>query len=191
MSGDEDSGAGPPSSPSSPTAKGVGEALLDGLPFSVGSMIAGQYRVDRVLGAGGMGVVLAGRHVALDQRVAIKVLKPSAIDNPEFVARFDREARASARLRSEHVARVLDVGRSESGLPYMVMEYLSGKDLSAVVRERGPLPVMDAADYVMQACEGLAEAHRAGIVHRDLKPANLFLTKATDGSPLVKVLRPG
>jgi serine/threonine protein kinase len=177
-----------PSNPSTSTLKGAGEALLEGLPFRVGSTIAGKYRIDRVLGAGGMGIILAGHHVALDQRVAIKVLKPSALDNAEFVARFSREARAAARLRSEHVARVLDVGQSETGLPYMVMEYLSGKDLSRVVRERGPLPIVDATEYVIQACEGLAEAHRAGIVHRDLKPANLFLTQATDGTPLVKVL---
>jgi eukaryotic-like serine/threonine-protein kinase len=185
---DDDQGDSSASAPSVSTLKGASEALLEGLPFSVGSIIAGKYRVDRVLGAGGMGIILAGHHVALDQRVAIKVLKPSTLDNAELVARFSREARAAARLRSEHVARVLDVGQSETGLPYMVMEYLSGKDLSRIVRERGPLPVVDAAEYVLQACEGLAEAHRAGIVHRDLKPANLFLTKATDGTPLVKVL---
>ncbi|MBX3191690.1 MAG: protein kinase [Labilithrix sp.] len=175
-------------SSSSGTSVGIGPVMLEGLPFAVGDTIAGKYRVDRVLGAGGMGVILAGHHVQLDQRVAIKVLKPSAIDNAEYVARFGREARAAAKLRSEHVARVLDVGQTETGLPYMVMEYLSGRDLSQVVREAGSLRIVEAIEYVIQACEGLAEAHRAGIVHRDLKPANLFLTKHTDGTPLVKVL---
>ncbi len=164
------------------------QAQPQGLPFEIGSLIAGKYRVDRVLGAGGMGVIFAGHHTALDQRVAIKILKPNAIDNAEFVTRFGREARAAARLKSEHVARVLDVGETEKGLPYMVMEYLSGKDLSRIVREKGPLAVQDACEYVLQACEALAEAHAAGIIHRDLKPANLFLTKGTDGTDLVKVL---
>ncbi len=159
-----------------------------GLPFSVGDVIAGKYRVDKVLGAGGMGLVLAGYHVALDQRVAIKVLKPQALDNPEYVTRFGREARAAAKLRGEHVARVLDVGHLEGGLPYMVLEYLHGKDLSQIVKERGTLSVTETADYVLQACEAIAEAHRAGIVHRDLKPANLFVTKRHDGSTIVKVL---
>jgi serine/threonine protein kinase len=159
-----------------------------GLPFGVGDVIAGKYRVDKVLGAGGMGLVLAGHHVALDQRVAIKVLKPQALDNPEYVARFAREARAAAKLRGEHIARVLDVGQLETGLPYMVLEYLHGKDLSQIVKERGTLSVTETADYVIQACEAIAEAHRAGIVHRDIKPANLFVTKRHDGSTIVKVL---
>ncbi|MBS2014939.1 MAG: serine/threonine protein kinase [Deltaproteobacteria bacterium] len=171
-----------PSEPSSSSTTSIG------MPFEIGSVIAGKYRIDRILGAGGMGVIFAGHHAALDQRVAIKVLKPSAIDNAEFVARFGREARAAAKLRSEHVARVIDVGESDKGLPFMVMEYLSGKDLSRVLKDGGPLPIEDACEYVLQACEGLAEAHAAGIVHRDLKPANLFLTTGTDGTPLVKVL---
>ena len=155
-------------------------------PVAEGEVLAGKYRVEKVLGVGGMGVVVAATHATLRQKVAIKFLLPGASD--EVVQRFLREARAAVRLRSDHVARVIDVGELESGAPFMVMEYLAGSDLSAVLRDRGALPIDEAVDYVLQACEAIAEAHVAGIVHRDLKPANLFLTKAPDGSPSVKVL---
>jgi eukaryotic-like serine/threonine-protein kinase len=158
------------------------------LPLPEGTVIAGKYRVDRALAAGGMGIVLLGRHVQLGQKVAIKMLRPSALEKPDVVERFAREARAAARIKSEHVARVIDVGETEEGLPYMIMEYLEGVDLSQRLRQGGALPVQQAVDYVLQACEALAEAHRLGIVHRDLKPANLFLTERADGSPLVKIL---
>jgi serine/threonine-protein kinase len=157
-------------------------------PVREGEVLAGKYRVERVLGVGGMGVVVAAQHLALDRRVAIKFLLPEAATNPEVVARFAREARAAVRIESEHVARVIDVGALESGAPYMVMEYLVGTDLAHRVAEQGALPIEEAVDYVLQACEAIAEAHAAGIVHRDLKPANLFLTRRADGSALVKVL---
>jgi eukaryotic-like serine/threonine-protein kinase len=153
-----------------------------------GDVLAGKYRVDSVLGRGGMGVVLAATHLQLDQRVAIKMLLPETLNNPDLIARFSQEARATVRIQSEHVVRVLDVGALESGAPYMVMEHLVGSDLAQLVKRRGPLPLPDAIDFVLQACEALAEAHRIGIVHRDLKPANQFLTARTDGSPVVKVL---
>ncbi len=153
-----------------------------------GELIAGKYLVERQLGAGGMGVVLSARHVDLGEQFAIKVVSPAFAKHPEAVGRFMREARAAARIKSEHVARVHDVGKLESGAPYMVMEHLTGIDLDRVVRERGPLPIDEALDYVLQACEAIAEAHAAGIIHRDLKPANLFLAHRADGSPLVKVL---
>src|SRR5580700_4611207 len=156
------------------------------MPIAVGQVLAGKYRVERVLGRGGMGMVVAAEHLHLRQKVAIKFLLPDATD--EVVARFLREARSAARIRSEHVARVLDVAELPDGAPYMVMEYLDGSDLSRVLRKRGPLPIEDAVDYVLQAGEAIAEAHMAGIVHRDLKPANLFLTTAADGSATVKVL---
>ncbi|HEY5374115.1 MAG TPA: serine/threonine-protein kinase [Polyangiaceae bacterium] len=153
-----------------------------------GQILGGKYRVDRVLGAGGMGMVVAATHLHLDERVAIKFLLPEAMGNPEAVARFGREARAAVKIRGEHVARVIDVGAFENGAPYMVMEYLDGRDLSALITERGALSPADAVDAVLQACEALAEAHALGIVHRDLKPANLFLTRRPDGTPSVKVL---
>ena len=158
------------------------------LPVCYGDVLAGKYRVERVLGAGGMGLVVAARHIELDELFAIKFMLPAAVVDPVAVERFLREARASARLKSEHVARVHDVGRLETGAPYMVMEHLSGSDLKSVVVERGALPLAEVVTYVIQACEAIAEAHSLGIVHRDLKPANLFLTTRLNGSPCVKVL---
>lgn len=160
--------------------------MTDAVP-SPGQVLAGKFRVERVLGKGGMGMVVAARHIHLDDRVAIKVLLPEMI-NAEIVARFIREAQAAVRIRSEHVARVSDVGALDDGAPYMVMEYLDGQDLSQVLADRGALSVDEVVEYVLQACAALAEAHALGIAHRDLKPANLFLTRRVDGSPCVKVL---
>jgi serine/threonine-protein kinase len=153
-----------------------------------GDVLAGKYRVERVLGKGGMGYVVAAIHTQLEERVAVKFLMPELCVQEEPVTRFLREARAAVRIRSEHVARVLDVGVLDDGAPYMVMEYLDGYDLSAELDRRMQLSVADAVDYILQASEAIAEAHARGIVHRDLKPANLFLTSRADGSPLVKVL---
>lgn len=154
-----------------------------------GRIIGGKYLVERELGAGGMGIVLGAMHLQLKERVAIKVLSPEAARTNEARARFLREARAAVKIKSEHVARVMDVSTLEDGTtPIMVMEYLQGSDLQAVLRDEGPLPLVDAVDYLLQACEALAEAHALGIVHRDIKPANLFLTRRADGSPCVKVL---
>jgi serine/threonine-protein kinase len=150
-------------------------------------VLAGKFKVERVLGAGGMGVVVAARHLELDERVAVKFLLSEAALNGEAAARFVREARAAVKIKSEHVARVIDVGRMDTGAPYMVMEYLEGSDLSARLAA-GPIAIDDAVDYVLQACDAMAEAHALGIVHRDLKPANLFLTQRSDGSAVVKVL---
>ncbi len=130
-------------------------------------------------------MVVQARHLELHQPVAIKILLLR--DDGEQVARFMQEARAAVRLRSEHVAKVTDVGRLPDGTPYMVMEFLEGENLASV-SERCPLAVEDAATFMLQACEGVAEAHSLGIVHRDLKPANLFLTRNARGRPLVKVL---
>jgi serine/threonine-protein kinase len=157
-------------------------------PVQEGEVLAGKYRVERVLGVGGMGVVVAALHIGLDERVAIKFLLPEALGNPEAVARFAREARAAVKIKSLHVARVSDVGVLETGAPYMVMEFLQGQDLSQRVRDHGPLSIQEAVDFILQACEAIAEAHALGMVHRDLKPANLFLTRMADGSPCVKVL---
>ncbi len=154
---------------------------------SVGDILADKYRVERVLGAGGMGVVVAAMHLELDEKVAIKFLLDDADLESEHAERFLREARAAVKIKSEHVARVIDVGRLPSRAPYMVMEYLEGADLNDYVA-RKKLQVEDAVDYVIQACEAMSVAHRAGIVHRDLKPANLFRAKRPDGSVVIKVL---
>lgn len=153
-----------------------------------GDLLAGKYRVEQVLGAGGMGYVVAATHEQLGQRVAVKLLAPELCENEDSVTRFLREARAAVKIRSEHVARVIDVGELTNGSPYMVMEFLSGQDLADVLDLPGQLEIPDAIDYVLQASEAVAEAHSIGLIHRDLKPANLFLTNRADGSPLVKVL---
>ena len=153
-----------------------------------GDLIGGKYRVDRIVGAGGMGVVVAATHTELDQPVALKFILPEAISGKDAVERFLREARSVARLKSEHVARIFDVGRDGSGNPYMVLELLEGLDLAKLTKQKGPFAVADAVEYVLQACEGLVEAHAAGIVHRDLKPQNLFVSRRLNGLPLVKLL---
>ena len=158
-------------------------------PVREGDVLASKYRVEKVLGIGGMGVVVAAHHLELDERVALKFLLPAAAANTELVERFLREARASVRLKGAHVAKTLDVGRLADNCPYIVMEYLEGHDLHVEIRNgAGNLPITTAISYVLQAAEGLAEAHSRGIVHRDLKPGNLFLTRGVDGHPLVKVL---
>jgi serine/threonine protein kinase len=158
------------------------------LPVPLGSVVAGKYRLDRVIGAGGMGVVVAATQIELERHVALKFLLPEAAKDPDIVGRFSREARAAARIQGEHVARVLDVGVVEGGPPYLVMEYLEGADLSQRIAEARRLPLEEIAAYLLQACEALAEAHAAGIVHRDLKPANLFLAVRPDRSRMVKLL---
>jgi eukaryotic-like serine/threonine-protein kinase len=168
---------------------GVGEASANASEVvTAGEVIAGKFRVERILGAGGMGVVVEARDVDLEDRVAIKLLLPAALERPDIVARFRREARAAVKIKSEHIARVIDVGSRDDGSPFIVMEYLEGYDLSKPIRKNGRLPVRTAIDYMLQACEALAEAHALGIVHRDIKPPNLFLTLRPDGSPCIKVL---
>lgn len=158
------------------------------VPVQPGDLISGKFRVEQVLGTGGVGIVVAARHLQLGERVALKFLLPDATRSEVDVARFCREAQAVVRLKSEHVARVIDVGALDSGSPYIVMEYLIGTDLAELLEGGGPITPEDAVDYVLQACEAIAEAHSIGLIHRDLKPSNLFLTERADGSPLIKVL---
>lgn len=156
--------------------------------LQVGSILLGKYRVEKVLGQGGMGIVVAARHEQLGELFAIKMMLPEALTYQDARERFMREARSAARLKSEHVARVHDVGTFENGAPYMIMEHLTGGDLSGVLDRRGPLPVGESALYVYQACEAVAEAHALGIVHRDLKPSNMFLTRRPNDTACVKVI---
>jgi serine/threonine-protein kinase len=163
------------------------DEIPEGLP-RVGETLAGKYTVRRLIACGGMGAVYEVHHEILDQAVALKVLLPEAAEHAGAASRFINEARASARIRNEHVAQVMDVGRLDDGSAYIVLELLRGSDLARLLEERGPLPLEDAVDYVLQACEAVAEAHALGIIHRDLKPANLFLAQREKGPPLVKVL---
>jgi serine/threonine-protein kinase len=152
----------------------------------VGALFAQRYRVEGILGEGGMGRVLAARSDD-GMRVAIKVLLPEAAKNPEVVDRFLREAKSAGRIRGPNVARVYEVAPLEDGTPYMVMEHLDGSDLQTIIETRGAIPVAQAIDWVLEACEAVAEAHLQNLVHRDLKPANLFLAR-TDAGEVVKVL---
>ena len=152
-----------------------------------GDRIDGKYVVGEPIGEGGMGIVFGGEHARLRQAVAIKVLAPKYAADAQCRARFLREARAAASLRSERTVRIFDVGTTESDLPFLVMERLVGESLEARL-ERGILPVDVALDICGQALEALSEAHTRGLVHRDLKPGNLFLTPKDDGAVAVKVL---
>jgi eukaryotic-like serine/threonine-protein kinase len=155
-------------------------------PVLPGETLAGKYRVERILGQGGMGVVVAAKHIDLDERVAIKFLlgEPSTA----AVDRFLREARAAVKVKGEHVCRVLDFGRLETGEPYIVMEHLEGLDLARLLEKEGAQPVAAAVGWIVEASDALAEAHALGIIHRDVKPANVFLAKRRDGTTSAKVL---
>ncbi|MBS2014683.1 MAG: serine/threonine protein kinase [Deltaproteobacteria bacterium] len=160
---------------------------LGGIPLDAGDILAKKYRLEKLVGEGGTGVVVSAQHLQLEQRVAIKFLR-TALASEEIRARFEREAHAIGQIESEHVVLVLEVGELEDHCPYMVMEFLEGRDLARVLKEDGPLPVEDAVDCMLQVCEALAQAHAQGIVHRDLKPANLFLTRTEENAPHVKVV---
>lgn len=155
---------------------------------AVGDLFASKYRIERCIGRGGMGAVFRARHEMLDQSVAIKVLLPEIAADKGAVARFLNEARASAKIRSDHVAKVVDVDTLPNGSAYMVLELLEGSDLATVISSQGPVPVAQAASYLLQALDAVAQAHVLGIVHRDLKPANLFLANRPDGTSTIKVL---
>jgi eukaryotic-like serine/threonine-protein kinase len=160
---------------------------VPGLP-QAGEVLGGRIALQRVIGIGGMGCVMAAQHLTLGTPVAVKFMRPALARDLESVTRFVREARAAVRIRSEHVVRIMDVATLPSGVPYIVMEHLDGCNLDEFVSESGPLPVADAVGYLLQAGDAIAEAHALGIVHRDLKPGNLFLTHRPGGAPLVKVL---
>ncbi len=154
----------------------------------IGQVFLDKYRVESILGQGGMGVVVECTHLALNERVALKMLRQDVLLDPDAVERFMREAQAAAKLKSEYVAKVRDVGTLENGTPFMVMEYLDGQDLGVLLEERTFLPAPWATELILQTCEGLSEAHSLGIVHRDVKPTNLFVTWRPDGTALIKVL---
>ncbi|MCC6901004.1 MAG: serine/threonine protein kinase [Polyangiaceae bacterium] len=140
-----------------------------------GSLLAGKYEILRRVGEGGMGVVYEALHQRLGERVAIKLLREQDRQSTEVVARFEREARMAAKLKSANVARIHDVDTMPDGTPFIVMEFLEGRDLDMELARRGPLPILEGVDYVLQACSAVQEAHERGIIHRDLKPHNLFL----------------
>jgi eukaryotic-like serine/threonine-protein kinase len=154
------------------------------LPDLTGTVVAGKYRVEQLLGQGGMGSVWAGRHVTLGQLVAIKFVHPKLVGSAEARRRFDNEAKAAARIKSRHAVAVHDHGVSETGQPYIVMEYLEGEALERAIRRRGKLPFSEVVQIVAQSARALSAAHEAHIIHRDLKPDNIFLAKDSEASKL-------
>ncbi|HHH11786.1 MAG TPA: serine/threonine protein kinase, partial [Sorangium sp.] len=148
-----------------------------------GTIVADKYRIVRPLGQGGMGTVYLVQHVKTDERLAMKVLNAAVVNSPAARERFRREARTPARIDSDHVARVVDsdIASALGDAPFIVMEYLKGRDLQALSDEAGPLPPKEVITYLRQTARALDKAHRMGIVHRDLKPENLFLVKRDDG----------
>lgn len=159
------------------------------IPSSIreGMIIDRRYRVEKVLGQGGMGMVLKGTQLALSRPVAIKLMLPNVLGSADSFLRFEREAKVLAQLSHPHIVQVIDNGVFGDHA-YLVMEYLEGKDLAAVLDERIVLPIGEAVQYLLQTCDAVHEAHEQGIIHRDLKPANMFLTKGRSGSARIKVL---
>ena len=158
------------------------------LPLSPGEIVDGRYAITRLIGTGSMGFVFSAARATLGDEVAIKVLRREILSDAQLVARFAQEARVAAKIKSEHVACVFDVGHLPDGAPFIVMERLEGKDLRWVLAERGTLPVELAVDYALQVCEALAIAHANGITHRDIKPENLFASRQGQGDDIIKVL---
>lgn len=153
-----------------------------------GTFISGKYRVERVLGVGGMGCVVAAQNLQLEQRVALKFLPPEALGSTESAERFERQARTAAKLKGEHAVRVLDLAQLDTGRPFMVLEYLEGHDLARELTACGSLPVEDALRFVLEVCEALAEAHAAHVVHGDLGLRRLFLAERPGERSRIKVL---
>src|SRR5262249_5578733 len=164
---------------------------MDGLERYVGQVLDEKYRLERLLGRGGMGAVYLASHMGTDRYVALKLIAPQFMRNQEFVERFKREARAAGRLRHPNVVDVTDFGFSGHGdnrVAYLVMEYLDGCTLSDVLAEEDRLPLYWVVDILEQVCGAVHEAHQQGIVHRDLKPDNIWLEPNGLGGYRVKVL---
>ena len=164
-----------------------GEIGTSPADLSPGTVLKGCYRIERRLGAGGMGTVYLARHLEIDKRVAIKILGPESVHRPQLKERFLREARATASIDDEHVIAIHDFGAAPSGVVFFVMEYLQGVDLAELIRHHAPLPWPRARDIALQICGALAAAHARGVVHRDMKPANVFRVDRS-GAEFIKVL---
>ncbi len=152
-----------------------------------GSVVMGRYTIQKVIGRGGMATVYLARNQETERLVALKILDPEISNDPSYVERFRREARAAGRIRSDHVVAIYDLGTDDSGTLVLVMEYLEGQTVQQALRN-GRLPLQRAMILGRQLCEGLAAAHENGVIHRDLKPANLFVEKLTGGAEKLKVL---
>jgi serine/threonine-protein kinase len=203
-------GSGSPGSPPRP-AVGAGAGAIErtatvgtrapsssAQTLSPGDVLANRYRIERLLGRGGMGAVYLAHDEVLDDTVALKVIAAAfAADEAQLVERFRREAAAARKVSSPSVIRIHDLGEARPGLLYLSMEYFPGRTLAEVITTRGLVPISDCVDYLQQICTGLAAAHDAGVIHRDLKPQNVLvgernsvklidfgLAKATSGAGL-------
>lgn len=165
---------------------GVPPAAASGA-FRTGDVLDGKYRIERVIAEGGIAIVVQAEQLGLDRHVAIKLLRPEVLADREIVEHFRSEGSLAAKIKSEHVVRIHDVGEGAGIGPYMVMELLEGYDLEHRVQS-GAMPMHEAVDYVLQACDALAEAHHLRIVHRDIKPANLFLAERPPRAPILKII---
>jgi eukaryotic-like serine/threonine-protein kinase len=160
----------------------------DDLSRLTGTLVGGKYRVDRMIGRGGMGAVFSATNTAIGKRVALKFLGREAARDPAATLRFQREAQAAGMIESEHIVHVFDAGTSPDGLPFLVMELLTGEDLRARLNRDERLSIPEAVKIASEVLRALVRAHAAGIVHRDLKPDNVFLCRRDDGSDLVKIV---
>lgn len=158
------------------------------LPVEVGEVVMGRYRIDRLVGLGGMGCVFEAHHLTLNQRVALKFLLPELAADSSAADRFVREARASVRLVTEHVGRVLDLGELDNGAPCLIMEFLDGETMEKRLSRDGPFAPEVAVACLNDVISGISAAHQLGIIHRDLKPANLFFARKPQGGEVLKVL---
>jgi serine/threonine-protein kinase len=154
----------------------------------IGTIIDGKYRLDKLLGEGGMGSVYAATHVFMDKHVAVKLIHSELAHIEEVAKRFEREARSSSRLSSPHCITVTDFGKTENGELFLVMEILKGEELDEKIKKRGALPAAKAINITIQILKGLAHAHSKGVIHRDLKPENIFLITHGEESDFVKIL---
>ena len=174
--------------PLSPAPVPITRSATPPSPLALGDVVAERYRIEAVIGSGGMGIVYEAKHVSLGTKVAVKVIRPDIAQNSSLWKRFAREARALAALHNKHVVRVHDAGTLPSGLRYLVMELLIGTDLRRLLQEAGPMPAARAVDYVLQVCSALGDAHRLHIIHRDVKPENIFLARYRAAEPTIKLL---
>jgi len=169
----------------SPFADTLDDVSTDPL---IGKLVAGRYRIVRLLGEGGMGTVYRAMQETIEKRVALKVLKAEYSSSPEMVVRFRREAVSACRIKHPNVVDVFDFGELEDGRFYLAMELLEGRDLGQVLGKAGPLPAARAVHIALQICRALNAVHQSGIVHRDLKPENVFLHRTSDGDEIVKLV---
>jgi serine/threonine-protein kinase len=154
----------------------------------IGKLAANRYKVQKRLGEGGMGEVYMAEHVAIEKRIALKVLRLEYSQKSEVVARFLQEAKSASRIKHPNVVDVFDFGQLEDGRFFLALEFLNGNDLAEEIRQQGLLPTSRIVPIMMQVCRALSAAHASGVVHRDLKPENIFLNRTDDGEESVKLV---